>query len=302
MKQFLRDYFTFNRRERNGVFILLSIIVLLIFCLAFGNIFHKSESIDFSDFQKQISEFESNLKSVDSTQEKYTISDNLTEKKVNYKEAERFVFNPNNLPAKDWKRLGLSDKQIKIIKNYESKGGKFYKKEDVKKIYGISEKLYISLDPYISIPKEIKTNQVFDKSPHKLPKKLVELNSADTSEYNSLKGIGAVFANRIIKYREKLGGFYKTEQLLEVYGFNQEKLDAIKNDIALDSLTIRKININKVTLNDLKTHPYIKYNLANAIVNYRDKHGAYKTIEDIKQIDLVNVELYTKLAPYLTLE
>src|SRR4051812_30775121 len=135
MKQFFRDYFTFNKRERNGVFILISIITVLVFYLNISSNFVSEKPVDFTKFEDDVKQFKASLQeSVDSgahNERKYavpSIADKMTSTK-----AERFNFDPNNLSDTDWKRLGLSAKQIHSIKNYETKGGKFRTKQDVKK-------------------------------------------------------------------------------------------------------------------------------------------------------------------------
>ena len=317
-KNFLREYFTFNRRQRNGVFILLSIILLLILYLSFSDNFFSKERTDFSAFEKEIAQFEAEQKqNSDSAEIRNYFGTSNT---PTTESAERFPFDPNNLPEEDWKRLGLSEKQIKVIKNYESKGGKFRNKEDVKRMYVISPKIYASLEAYIQIPADTSSRSI-SKAPLSLNNRtkgkgwerssraggevgheVVELNSADTTALIALKGIGSSFAKRIIKYRDLLGGFIRKEQLLEVYGFDQEKYDGLSKFVDAEGSLVKKININTVALDVLKQHPYIKYNIANLIVNYRKQHGNYSSVEGIKQLDLMNDELYTKIAPYLTVQ
>jgi DNA uptake protein ComE-like DNA-binding protein len=128
---------------------------------------------------------------------------------------------------------------------------------------------------------------------------IVDINTADSLALLDVKGIGPTFASRIIKYRNLLGGFVKKEQLLEVYGFDKEKYDGIKNQVKVAGQhTI--INLNTATFKELSRHPYIKYNLTKAIFALKNKLGTFKAVDDIKQIDLVTAELYNKLAPYLT--
>ncbi|MBI4946994.1 MAG: helix-hairpin-helix domain-containing protein [Bacteroidetes bacterium] len=321
MKNILRDYFTFNRRERNGVFVLLSIIFILILYLSFADYFFPKAKTDFSKFEKEIAQFEAEQKRISdsvSSEKNYFTSGNTPEADI----AERFSFNPNNLSEEDWKRLGLSDKQIHTIKNYESKGGKFRSKEDVRKMYCISPQLYASLEPYIQIPDSDKKPTTFQSKQHALTPlsldnqaksegwersswaggEVVELNSSDTIALDKLKGIGFAYAKRIIKYRDLLGGFVKKEQLLEVYGFDKEKYDGLAENISVNLMLVKKININTATLDELKKHPYIKYRFANLIVNYRKQHGNYISVDGIKKIDTLDEELYGKIAPYLTIE
>ena len=316
MKNTLRDFFTFNKRERNGVFILLSIIAGLVLYLNISSNFISEEPVDFTKFDKEVKEFEASI-------EEKTEYSNYSEKQANREErltgteqkSERFDFNPNNLSEQNWKRLGLSEKQIKSIKKYESKGGKFKTKEDVKKMYCLSEEQYETLKPFIQIssPAEIarteekansffKDGKVETTSAVNIPKterlNVVELNSADSASLTTIKGIGAFYAKNIIKHRNALGGFVSKEQLLEIWKFDQEKLSAIEKYIDIDESKIKKVNINTCEAADLKS-PYIKWTVANAIVNYSKNHGKYKTVDEIKKTDLVDEETYRKIAPYL---
>ena len=305
MKQFIRDYLTFNKRERNGVFVLIAIITLLLFYLNISDKLVKTETVDFTKFENETRVLNASMAQEDDSlkqeqQKNYTsaIADRPVKSKADY-----FNFDPNNLPEADWKRLGLNDKQIHIIKNYEAKGGKFKTKEDVKKMYCINEKMHLSLEPYIKIEQLAVGNRQMtnDTKSAIVEYHSIELNSADSAELVSLKGIGAFYAKTIIKYRNSLGGFVATEQLMEVWKFDIEKFDGIEKQITVDVSKIKKININNCTASELK-HPYLKWNMVNAIINYRDKHGNYKTVEEIKKTDLVDDETFRKIAPYLIVE
>lgn len=316
MKQFIRDYLTFNKRERNGLFVLLAIITLLIIYLNISDKFIEPEKVDFSKFEKEIEQLNASEQFIDDSvklfdknrfgkveQEQPVINEST--ESVENTQPDYFNFNPNNLAVNDWQRLGLTDKQIQTIKNYESKGGKFHHKEDVKKMYCISEKQYLSLEPYIQIPVEKKVFTDFDvaKSEFKNPKPeitIVELNSADSAQLTRVKGIGAYYAKTIINYRNSLGGFVAKVQLMEIWKFDFDKFEEVENFITVDVSKIKKININTFNSSELK-HPYINWNMANAIINYRDKHGKYKAVEEIKKTDLVDDETYRKIAPYLVL-
>ncbi|MCX6296782.1 MAG: hypothetical protein NTX97_12095 [Bacteroidetes bacterium] len=152
MKNIFRDFLTFNKRERNGVFILTGIICALILYLNISSRFINQEQVDFTKFDKDVRAFQASIKEKTSSNEypeKGTPkAENIFSDKT---KVERFSFDPNNLPEGEWKRLGLNEKQIKTIKNYESKGGRFRKKEDVKKMYCIKDELYASLEPFIQI-------------------------------------------------------------------------------------------------------------------------------------------------------
>jgi competence ComEA-like helix-hairpin-helix protein len=216
-------------------------------------------------------------------------------------------FDPNGLSEEQWHMLGLSDRQIKVIKNYESKGGKFYKKEDLKKIYSIKPDQYTQLEPYISIQvtksttshpssSEFKSNQNLNSINTRI---VIDLNEADSSKLETVRGIGPAFASRIIKYRNRLGGFHSKDQLREVYGLDSIKYEQIKDQLRVSG-TIRKININTSTFNELKTHPYLNYKQINAIIQYRKQHGNYTDIDDLHQVSILNPEFLRKIAPYLS--
>ena len=313
MKQFIRDYLTFNKRERNGLLVLLTIITLLIVYLNISDGFIKHEKIDFTKFEKEIVIFKASEKFIkdsvkQANENKYTYRKEVHEQAViaEKRSPEYFDFNPNNLPENNWQRLGLTDKQIHTIKNYETKGGKFRSKEDVKKMYCIPEKQYLSLEPYIQIPSEKKTLPNFKSQ--KIENKysnneniIVEINTADSALQTKVKGIGPFYAKTIVKYRNLLGGFATKEQLMEMWKFDSVKFAGIEKCIIVDPTEIKKININTCTAAQLK-HPYINWNVANAIFNYRVKHGNYSTLQDIKKTDLVDDKTYRKIVPYLTLK
>jgi competence ComEA-like helix-hairpin-helix protein len=308
---FIKEYLSFNKRERNGLFILSFIIVSL---LAYNYWLNYKEAnasqVDFSNFENSIKEFyESN-----SIENLVLNSDSLlnTDTSKTEIQTQLFSFNPNIATDEEFKQLGLSDKQIKNIRNYLQKAGSFRFKEDFGKLYSIGDSLFEILNPYIDLPDKESYYAALKNSSAKYEnnkyekqqasKLLVELNSADSLQLLEIKGIGPAFASRIIKYRNRLGGFQRVEQLLEVYGMKEEQYNLIKSQVKVDPSVIIKIHINTCTAEELKNHPYINnWNIANALVNYRKKHGNFKALEDIKKCDLVNDELYLKLAPYLTL-
>ncbi len=225
-------------------------------------------------------------------------------KKIDY-----FYFDPNGMSESSWSRLGFSDKQIRVIKNYEAKGGRFYKKEDVAKIYVISDDDYTRIAPYIRIkeiinkPKVrsqvVSTNNEFDKSAYK---KIitVNINSADTSDWKMLRGIGPVFANRIVKYRNALGGFTDISQIAEVYGIPSETIENIRPFLKLDNSTlIRRLNINTSTVDELSKHPYISRKQAQTIINYRFQHGYFTDLSSLLQIQSLDSDFLRIIEKYL---
>ena len=154
---------------------------------------------------------------------------------------------------------------------------------------------------YISIAKADKKEENVVQAAKSEKKNLnVDVNSADTMALIALPGIGSKLALRIINFRDKLGGFYSVDQIKETYGLADSTFQKIKIYLMVDG-QVEKINLNTVTKDQLKIHPYIKWNLANAIIEYRTQHGDYKTIEDLKNISMLDESTFSKIAHYLTL-
>jgi DNA uptake protein ComE-like DNA-binding protein len=133
-------------------------------------------------------------------------------------------------------------------------------------------------------------------------KKPINLNTVDSLELISFKGIGPVTASRILNYRKKLGGYIANSQLKEVYGVNEDWYIKFKDEFFCNTGDIVRININKASIDELKNHPYIDHKVANSIFWMRQNHGLYKNIEDIMKSDLINEELFSKIAPYISVE
>lgn len=134
------------------------------------------------------------------------------------------------------------------------------------------------------------------------PVKMVDINKADSADLLPLPGIGYKLAARIINYRNKLGGFYKVEQVAETYGLSDSTFELIKNRLSISEEAIIRININTIDVNGLKQHPYIKWNIANAIIQYRKQHGDFQNINDLLKIAIVDAEIVEKLKPYFLIE
>ena len=183
--------------------------------------------------------------------------------------------------------------------NYTSKGGRFRKADDLKKIWGIPDGFFERVHEYIEISEEVKVKverKEFSK-PERKPL-LININYADTTALINLPGIGSKLASRIISFREKLGGFYSIEQVKETFGLQDSVFQKIKPFLQISG-DLKKININTSTKDDLKTHPYIKWNIANAIVEYRNQHGNFQSMNDLKKVSLITEEVVGKLQAYL---
>jgi competence protein ComEA len=314
-KKIVSDYFTFTKKERRGTIALLLLIVFFITLPFLYPLFIKSKPADASAFKKEIAALK--IKQQDTVRQ--FVQRNFDEDNYQnyYQPAEKnyaknfkgelFYFDPNTTTAADWQRLGLRDKTIATIQNYLSKGGRFYKPEDIGKIWGLHEDEVQRLIPYVQIaakennypPKNYET-KTYEKPERSYT--AVDVNTADTSAFIALPGIGSKLAQRIINFRDKLGGFYKTEQVAETFGLPDSTFSKIKSRLVLNNTAVKHFNINTATVDEMKTHPYIRYNIANAIVQYRSQHGNFSSVADIKKIMMITDEVYSKVAPYLTIQ
>jgi len=136
-------------------------------------------------------------------------------------------------------------------------------------------------------------NSVFKRS------RMVELNTADTLDLRALPAIGPYLARKIVEYREKLGGFYSVDQLLEVYRLSPGKLDTIRPFLVVDTVIVRRFDINSVTLEELMTHPYLSRSQARGLWSYREKHGPFSRIDDLKKCLLMDEKTFEKVRDYV---
>jgi competence protein ComEA len=310
MKQFMRDYFSFNRRERRGISVLLGILALLFFALAY---MHSGEFIQGKNGTLEEVKFEQAEEiHVHFKKEKPEWNKTPTEEKKKRK-PEYFYFDPNAISQEGLEKLGLSEKQSKTIVNYVSKGGKFRKKEDLKKIYSIRDEDYERLEHYVRIPedsiKKVPKQSGETKEQNKITVsnkiksgEYIELNGADTSTLIKLPCIGPSFARRIVAFRTRIGGFVSIDQLKEIFGFDDERFNCMSDRIEVDLSKIHKLNINTSTSDELKKHPYIRWNVAKLIESYRNQHGPYHSLDELKKLALIDEALFIRISPYLSIE
>ena len=204
-------------------------------------------------------------------------------------------FDPNDADMETLLDFGFNRFQSRNLINYREKGGVFYARDDLLKIYGIDSSFLSTINKHIQI-NPVKRNEIVAE----VPVLLVELNSAGTNELISLNGIGSVFAERIMKYRELLGGFHSKHQLLEVYNFPLETFINIEEKILVDSVQLRKIRINFAEYAELLRHPYLNKKQVEAILAHRSRHGAFQNPEELKLLAPIDSVSFVKIRPYIT--
>ncbi len=216
------------------------------------------------------------------------------------------VINPNTASFDDFLSVGFTEKQAKSCINYRTKGGVFYKEEDVLKIYSITEKDFELLRSHIEIPKQQKRKEKEHFSQAKKEnvsqqKKytIVDINKCDTTELKLLPKIGTFRARKIIEYREKLGGFYSIEQLFAVYSMDSAAVTAISPYVIISTENIKKLNVNTQTFKEINKHPLINFEQTKKIFAYKKIVGTIKNLEELLKNGILEDDEYNILQYYL---
>ena len=276
----IKDYFQFNKKERNGILLLSCLLLLLILFYQFSHLLKQESRTDFSSFEKALAELE------------YEQEPTIEKQKDSL-----FYFNPNTLADKGWLALGLPSTKLSVLRNFQKSGAIFKTKTDLKHCFAITDEFYEKVEKYISIPEIKKAETPINKT--KKTNQIVELNQADSLQLISINGVGPFYAKQILKYRKELGGFRNYAQLTEIWGLENLEIQKLKQQTSIDTLHIRKVNVNTIELEQLKLHPYLNYKQAKMILNYRKQHGDFKQVKDIRKIKPISPELFRKIAPYL---
>lgn len=303
LKKFITDYLYFSKKERIAVFVIITLLLLSFL----PSILIKSRQDIQVDENPEFAKLVDSLRVSDSGRNDHYEQPNMAfqyKPEPEYENGELFQFDPNTLTAEGWQRLGLNNRTINTLINYRNKGGKFYKTEDLKKIWGMPVGFYERVKGLIKITTFQKTYSSSEyRSTYKPVERkplIVDINEADTTAFIALPGIGSKLAARIVNFRDKLGGFHSINQVGETYGVPDSTFQYIRSMLVLSNTKVRKININTVTKDELKLHPYIRWNLANAIVEYRSQHGDYSDLNELKQIAIIDEAIFNKIVPYLT--
>ena len=299
----LRKWFSFSKGERVAIITILALILLLILaCL-------------FRPSRKSLSDASlHNLDSLLALRQAAIEQQQLqqAEKPQEVAELHPFPFNPNTITEEEWLQMGLTDRQVRNIMNYKAKGGKFYSKNDLGKLYTISEEEFAQLESFIVLPevargasgkttskKQEKPSFEEKAKPEKKPIPIVDLNTVDSTTLVELPQIGPYTAVRIIEFREKLGGFIDKEQLRDVKGMDDARFAAIQPYINLAAVEIRKVDVNRADFKTLVHHPYLNYEQVKRIVNQREKRGMIKNWAQLEELIKEEGEVNPLLEQYV---
>ncbi|MBL0234597.1 MAG: helix-hairpin-helix domain-containing protein [Chitinophagaceae bacterium] len=309
-EDFVKEYFQFSKKDRIALSLLL-VLILVIFLVPYFLPGSTIPPVSIASVGRPIQEEEKAIPNPDhGSFDSYSSRTPTT-----VKHFLGFDFDPNTIEATEWQKLGLRDRTIHTILNFRSKGGRFRTADDLQKIYGLRPEEFTRLKPFIHIAsagnsqyKKPEYSSSYPEGSKKfserplIKKQVIDINEADTSAWIALPGIGSKLSSRIVNFREKLGGFYSIEQVSQTFGLPDSVFQRIRPMLRLSVTAIKKININLATEDDLKAHPYLRWQLAKAVIAYRKEHGLFHQLEELRNIMAFSEETYNKVAPYLVIQ
>lgn len=307
-----KDFFYFSKTEKQGIIVLV-ILIGIVTCIDFGlSLYRRSQTtIVAEDFQEKYIQFMASVRKQDSIRANRFAKPDFYDKQDNRATIVLSPFDPNTADSLTFSAMGLPGWMARNILRYRSKGGVFRKPEDFRKIYGLSEEQYITLQPYIYISEKyqrkdtiriIAEKKILNADSNRIFKypegTIVSLNQADTTELKKIPGIGSAIARRIVGYRNRLGGYHHISQLQEI-------------DLIPDQLTpwfniqkgeTKRINLNKAGVERLKAHPYFNFYQAKVIVEHRKKKGNLKRLDQLAFYEEFTPNDLERIEPYICFE
>ncbi|MBR8704384.1 MAG: helix-hairpin-helix domain-containing protein [Bacteroides pyogenes] len=301
-----KNFFYFTQTERQGILVLAVLIVIVCSVSALSRHFKNDDepdSIDKERLEEEYTRFLSSLQEANLPDHRH-----LTLRSFPKSEAALFPFDPNTADSAAFVRLGLPAWMARNILRYRSKQGKFRRPEDFRKIYGLTDRQYQSLLPYIRIAQETELKdsvQLFTRlKEHKdtlfkyAAGTVIELNGADTAELKKIPGIGSGIARMIVNYRSQLGAFHRIEQLEDIH----LKAELLRPWFSIDARSVRRINVNKASVQRMMSHPYINFYQAKAIVEHRKKNGKINSLKELSLYEEFSPADFERMKPYVCFE
>lgn len=304
-----KDFFYYSKSERRAILLLLAVAVLALGAyVGTGGWRYRQEyrlaegGADADSFRIRVKERGNVQLSARKPQRRDT--------RQPVQEAVLAEFNPNTADSLTLRRLGLPVFVVRNVLRYREKGGVFRTPEAFSKIYGLSSEQYLALRPYIVVPsrevvpvvsgtahadssRDMET--VLSEYPQGM---VIDLNAADTVELKRVPGIGSVLARRIVSYRQRLGGFCRVEQLQEI-----EHVDiAVNRWFRTDGKGLRRLELNRAGLDRLRSHPYMDFYKAKAVLEYRRKRGKIESLSRLSLFEEFSEKDLERLSPYLSFE
>lgn len=296
-----KDFFYYTKSERRVILLLLAIALLLLGIWAVMEYLRPVEVPITLSESEEIDSFLANLEEQEKIRKSHTPKNEIS--------VVLQPFDPNTADSVLLRQLGLPVYIVRNILKYRAKGGVFRSPESFSRIYGLKEEVYQKLKPYVTIAplvsvSHVRTDtfrQLKDTIPY-MPKyeegTIVDLNKADTSILKRIPGIGSTLARMIVVYRQRLGGFYDVSQLQEVPHVGVE----LNKWFVVTPAGLHKIQVNSASLDKLRSHPYMDFYKAKAIMEYRRKRGKIKGLSQLSMFEEFTEKDLKRLSPYLTFE
>ncbi|NOY37851.1 MAG: helix-hairpin-helix domain-containing protein [Chlorobi bacterium] len=297
-----KNWFVFSKRERIAAWILFLLLIVVCILIVFRERKSHDKNYNVSMFDSLVgvltdTETSDNTRSPSFQPERKNIV--FQDSHNGIVDTESVCHDPNRMQFGDWYALGLPFSLIRTLLNYRSAGGYFYVREDLKKVYGMTDSIYDAISTWLEVPDSmpVVSGVIADRMPSGFV--TVKLNQADSVTLLTLPGIGPVLAGRILRYRDLLGGFVIKDQLTEVYGLSEQTFHRIEPLLVIDSSRIIQINLNRSSFAELVRHPYISVYTANAILAYRNFKGNIDSLEELTGEKLITGNNFIRLRPYL---
>lgn len=334
-----KDFFSFSKRERITIVALTAFILVVQVLIWTKDAWVKYLPVDLERRYVEKKALDAYRDSVMSAKPTYAVGSRTNTQERKSAPLRLVPFNPNTADSTTLRGLGLRSYVVKNILNYRRKGGKFREPSDLDRIYGMDPAVLATLKPLIVLetaltegqstaPKgETSVNQVLksvvarttsqttvlksetpsvtqvvkqENISSETAPQTFELNTADTALLLQLKGIGSYTANRIARYRNQLGGFYSASQLSEIKGLYPETLARLQSMTKIDPAHINRLDVNKASLEKLRSHPYLSFYQAKVIVELRKSRGKLRSIEELIGFKEFTPEDLEKLKWYLS--
>ncbi len=201
----------------------------------------------------------------------------------------------NEISEKELSEIGLSEREVTGIMGYRNRYRPFQSPDDLLEVYNLDSAKARQIIPYVKLRKRRKDSVLANPL-------VVDLNHADSTGLLAIKGVGPYLAGKIIQYRNQLGAYAEMKQLLEIRGIDSLNYFDIRHQLKLDASQVKRININKASIQELENHPYIRRSVARNIVRFREEYRQFSSLEELKNLELVDEVLFSKIANYLCVE
>ena len=304
-----KDFFYFTKTERQGIIVLVVLVIGVYTIPALLQAFSQPEKTDPAEqvkAEKEYSDFISSVKKLKPGKKYPDYTNNRSSAVHPKKEIRLATFDPNMADSTTFLSLGLPSWMASNILRYRNRQGRFRRPEDFRKIYGLTEEQYRTLLPYIRIAEEptspdtsrllvVQATAQHDTLMKYHPGIIIDLNQADTTELKKIPGIGSRIAQSIVNRRRLLGGFYQIEQLEEI----RLKVEKLRSWFSVDATQIHRININKASVERMMHHPYINFYQAKVIAEYRKKKGKLRDLKQLALYEEFTSADFERIMPYI---